>query len=151
MTEADQLRLRWAVKSSLATYVEGAAGRITTSEPASTQGDEYVFPLAERRPGSDGERFCFSGEVRFIAHGGLLDLVIRDPWVHADRAGWTLSIYDQRATDGRVLLAQLEANDSSTSPLVFTARLTSTGAAVFDFNYPPGAELAPVALLGLAN
>jgi hypothetical protein len=144
MGDLERIRLHWAVKSSLVTYVAGVEGRITTAGPASRDGEQYVFPLAET-PSDPSRVLCFAGEVRFVAHDGLMNVAITDPWVHLNDSRGQLSVLAQ---GGRVVLAELVADRSSTTAVVFTARLLTTGAAAFDFHYPPGTELAPVVLSG---
>ncbi len=80
--------LTWGVKQSFRDYVSGpiAAGSISTTNVRST-GSAFVFGQASGGTfnGSTGTS-NYTGSVRFLGHGGILDLTLSNPVVRVDSA-----------------------------------------------------------------
>lgn len=152
-SSAPGLHLAWNVKSTFRGYVQAAGGAIDVAEPAIESADRFCFPLDRARPGPATVGIHrFAGSVRFTAHGGAMDLLVRDPWLHEEPGRVRLSVAGTEATrtsGGRLFLAELDVveavrtDDSrwyATAPTVLLAE----GAVAFDFRYPAGTTLAPV-------
>lgn len=134
-------RLLWGLKESFADYV-ATFGEVTASDSAESAGDRFSFPAAPG-DGSDGiERF--TGRVEYRAHGGLLALVVRDPWLHRDGDGWFLTIDRGRGDESRTRIAALELLDSPGEAREFSASLADGAGYLFDHRYPVNEPLAPV-------
>jgi hypothetical protein len=111
------------VKESLRSYIAGTGGEIRSLDGAVVVGEATGFPGVPDRQGE------FSGTVRFLGHGGLLDWTLSDPQID-DESG-ALSVANARGE--RIVIAVLR---DSEIPV-----LTTDGAAFFDGMYPPGSEL----------
>ncbi|MHC5794838.1 HtaA domain-containing protein [Lacisediminihabitans sp. FW035] len=144
MSRNEGPHLAWNVKDTFRAYVEQAGGVIDVAEPAVARDNTFVFPYVGVQSEPDGAIHRFSGAIRFTAHGGTMNLLVQDPWIHIDSDGQWLSVAGTEATrtaGGRLVLANL-AGARPRQELV--AALTSEGAVAFDFRYPSGAELAPI-------
>ena len=75
--------LRWAVRESLLRYVTVIAGGTCTVDGDAVAGEDgvFTFPLRSAVQEGDDWRLSFSGSVRFEAHHGLMDVLIKDPEV----------------------------------------------------------------------
>lgn len=151
-TSVDTASLTWNVKSSFRAYVLASGGTIDVLEPA-TRGEEgFHFPASKDNGAGPDVPIRFTGSVRFSAHGGAMNLLVSEPWIHTDGLGTRLSIAGSESTrtaGGRLFIAQLEPCPPLRSPgqLSWThvpTQLLAEGAAAFDFNYPAGTELAEV-------
>ncbi|WP_062202864.1 HtaA domain-containing protein [Demequina salsinemoris] len=124
--------LVWAVKESFVEYVE-ALGQVEVVAPA-TRDDAGGF----RFPASAGG---FSGTVSFRAHHGAMNVTLRDPRLEGDRL--TVEYDDHGRPQGRIVLAEVSVAGRTA--------LAGPGAVVFDFTYPVGTELAPIAVVAAAE
>ena len=118
--------LRWGIKKSLHEYVRSSEGSIEVGDGAWLEGDEVVFPGA----GSDGE--SFTGYVRFIAHGGMMDWRLADP--QFQEGATVISLAGRRGA--RVDFATIDDG----------IRLTVDGAVMLGGFYPAGTVLDPLSV-----
>lgn len=72
--------LDWGIRSSFRKYV-GAIGVITVTAPATGGVDGIKFKAASAQSQLNAGVIAFEGAVRFVAHGGTLDLSFADPQV----------------------------------------------------------------------
>ncbi len=146
--------LRWGVKTSFRNYVEGAGGSIEASGGAERTTDgAFAFepaPGAGLRLNASGKpegRAMFTGEVRFAAHGGMLQVCLADPQVEIGPDGAVISVMDSPMRDRRVVVAKLNmagAERGGDGAWVFPASITIEGYQVLGDHYPPGTALDPV-------
>lgn len=137
--------LRWSVKVSLHDYVAASGGKVTTTQPATTEGQVTRYPAASTH---DNESVFFAGSVLFSAHAGMLRFEISDPGIEWSNGG-ALSVMDPTRPGSRIVLADLTQVRSETeSDGVVTIRaipvLTREGARLFDDFYPTGSILDEV-------
>ena len=155
--ERGQVRagLSWGVKQSFNRYVDGipdgkrAAGAGATWMPDGTY--FFEFGNATDFDATTGLGIIrYRGDVRYLAHYGLLFVMIADPWIqfYQDRA--ELTINNSPNPEDRIVLATLESGQgghvlaSGWSHL--EARLTQAGVEVFNDVYSPGDMLDPMRL-----
>lgn len=149
--------LSWGVKQSFRGYIEAAGGTVAVGGGAERAPDgAFLFPQgpegaltrdAEGRLQGVGR---FQGEVSFNAHGGMLSVVLVDPWVEATEAGLILSVAAGPAR--RVTFAKLDAAVMTTEgdgTIAIPAAITLDGMFILGDHYPPGTVLDPVRLTGL--
>jgi len=117
--------LRWGVKQSLHDYVRSSEGTIEAGDGARLDGDDVVFPADGSLEGA------FTGFVRFVAHGGLMDWLIAQP--RLDENGTRLTLAGRRGA--RVPFATIGEEG---------VRLTVDGSLLLGSFYPPGTALAPL-------
>ena len=149
--------LSWGVKQSFRSYVDAAGGTVATGGGAERTPDGgFAFPEGPQSTlarGADGRlqgTGRFQGEVSFSAHGGMLSVVLVDPWIEATEAGLILSVADSAAR--RLPFATLDAAAMTTGgDVVIPAAITLDGMFLLGDHYPPGTVLDPVRLLGLAG
>lgn len=130
--------LSWNVMTRFRAYVLGAGGRIEVTDGAVDRGESFEFPYVASSRDDGTELHRFGGSVRFLAHGGALDLLIRDPWLHRDGTDTRVSIEGTEATrtaGRRLMFARIDGERTTLHP---------DGEVAFDFRYPAGTELAPV-------
>jgi hypothetical protein len=145
--------LSWGVKQSFNRYVDGlpdgkrAAGAGATRMPDGTY--FFEFDNAKDFDATTGLGIIrYLGDVRYLAHYGLLFVPIVDPWIqfYQDRAELTIS--NSPKPEDRIVLATLESGqggrvqDFGWSRL--EARLTQAGVEVFNEVYNPGDLLDPM-------
>ncbi|MCU1583417.1 MAG: Htaa protein [Microbacteriaceae bacterium] len=140
--------LAWNVKTSFRSYVDGAGGVIEATGAARSEPNSFLFPYV----GEEAGVLRFEGAVRFTAHGGAMNLLVENPWLHVEDGSTRLSVAGTEATrtaGGRLFLAQLDATAPATdgdelSWVAVPATLLAEGAVAFDFNYAAGTQLDPV-------
>lgn len=138
--------MRWAVKESFLRYVRViAAGEIGVVGGASEDGSgAFEWPLGKSSRHGKGRELAFAGSVRFVAHGGFLDVDIRDPALRLSPGGGVLSVAGSEPS-GRVEIATIgEATEGAYGWPALVPRLTDAGVAFFGDVYPAGTELAPI-------
>lgn len=146
------LTLEWGIKQSLVRYVAGMAdGALAAGGPATAVGGGFQFPAAAR-PQADGT-LRFAGSVTLTAHGGMLRLVVAEPWlvpVGEPSDAWSLTIADQYEPGARIAFAtidQLILGEAWAS--AHGTRLTADGADLFFSGpYTEGTELDDPRILG---
>jgi hypothetical protein len=147
--------LEWGIKQSLVRYVLGMHdGSVAVTKPASATEAGYRFPADAARPTSSDGALRFSGTVTLSGHGGLLKIVVADPWlvpVTGAVAGspvsgsaedrWSLTIADPYEPGSRLVFATVDGLDLQTGTAHGT-RLTGDGADLFFSGpYSEGTEL----------
>jgi hypothetical protein len=157
MTASQQavMALVWGVKQSFRAYVEAAGGTIDMGAGAARQADgAFVFPAARRARlalGADGKprgRGDFAGDVRFEAHGGMLNVFLADPTVEITEAGGAITVADNeaRAMRGGLAVLDLDAASREGAEVVIPTKLSKDGWRVLGDHYPPMTPLDPVRL-----
>jgi hypothetical protein len=130
--------LVWGVRASLRTYVQDVGGEVVVKEPATASGNGlFEFPFEAFEDGVAR----YMGSVEFSAHHGLINLVVRDPWIHWMGERVRLSVEGSAATNSegaRLFLADLDVAGKSEGA---AARLASEAGVAFDFRYPAGTAL----------
>ncbi|RRC94509.1 HtaA domain-containing protein [Schaalia canis] len=137
--------LNWGIRKSFLDYVTGpiAHGKVEVSEGATGR---FVFPLADGATLAHGNFTGaeFKGKVRFLGHGGLLDLTIANPAIVREGQAWKLMadvasrpFAMPGARPGSSLRAAASSTDAPAPARVHLANLggmnlahTSTGATV---------------------
>lgn len=117
--------LRWGIKKSLHEYVRSSEGSVEVDEGAWLDGDEVIFPADDAIEGA------FTGSVRFLAHGGMMDWRLAAP--HLENGGSIVTVGGRRGA--RVPFATIEAGD---------VRLTLDGAILLGNFYATGTALDPL-------
>lgn len=149
--------LSWGVKQSFRSYMDAAGGTVAVTGAAARAPDGgFLFPGASESTlakGPDGRLTGvgrFAGQVSFNAHGGMLDVVLTDPWVEATDAGLVLTV--AQSGGRRVAFAKLDAGAMTTEAdgtVALPAAITLDGMFILGDHYPPGTALDPVRLIGL--
>lgn len=149
--------LSWGVKASLRNYVLGVGGTIDVIPPAEAIGSDLTFPLVAGN--EDDNVLRFQGAVRFSAHQGVLDILIKDPWLHRERGSTTLSVSGLETPSGvrlphpspisRLVIAELVPSEPTRMGDILQwmptpARLTAEGCVLFGSFYPARTDLDPV-------
>ncbi|KAB1646864.1 HtaA domain-containing protein [Pseudoclavibacter endophyticus] len=143
--------LRWVVKASFAAYVRSSEGRIEVSGGAREDDGEYVFPRGVDGVQVDGELprgiAKFTGAVRFIAHGGMLDVTIASPELVFQ--GDVQTLVAANGAGEPIVLATLDVGgplerDDVLEWIGVTPTLTSAGSAAFNNVYPAQSDLDPL-------
>lgn len=117
--------LRWGIKKSLHEYVRSTEGSIEVADGARLDGDEVIFPA------DDAVQGAFTGSVRFVAHGGMMDWRLAAP--RLEDGGSTVTIGGRRGA--RVQFATADADG---------VRLTLDGAILLGNFYATGTALDPL-------
>jgi len=157
--------LRWAIKDSLQRYLIAAGAEVSVANGCrySHEG-EFVFPAAEPGARSGAGRIRgdaapsarrFTGDIRFLAHHGMLDVFLADPLLDAGPGTARLRVRLSPASQARTAIALVEwgASDAAADGRlrrVLAATLTADGARVFGGGYAAGTPLAPITLLEAA-
>ncbi|UOQ57527.1 HtaA domain-containing protein [Leucobacter allii] len=140
------MKLIWPIRHSFVRYVRTVGGEIHLSDGAREGSDGFVFPQAvDCSPVGSGTGTRFAGAIRFVAHGGLLDVTVANPSVRLIDGSGAIDI-DQgdgvRFEFGR--LNEGEGSDVATA----TIRMTVTGARLLGDVYSPGDFLDPMRVDG---
>ncbi|OCB22456.1 HtaA domain-containing protein [Mycobacterium intracellulare] len=156
MTEPKDVGLRWAVKRSFLDYVARTPdGRAYVAGGVRANADgEVIFPPAEpleAAVATDTRVFAFGGEVRYLAHGGLLHVIIADPvlTVTGDAGVLTVAAVDEEDQPTRIELVTFTVGVRAleSAPTTWESsevRLTADGATVFGGVYSAGELMAPL-------
>ncbi|MET0829775.1 MAG: HtaA domain-containing protein [Microbacterium sp.] len=140
--------LLWGVKASFLGYVSRSGGSVALTAPAVYRDGVFGFP----RTDSDEIEgtLSFAGGVRFVAHGGLLDVRLDSPSVTVGDTASISVVASIGEGPKRLVIADLHASKASFAEgqLVWLAKLSATGALLFESTYPEGTELDPVLILG---
>ncbi|MEC3853900.1 HtaA domain-containing protein [Paenarthrobacter ureafaciens] len=130
--------LVWGIRESLTSYVASLPdGAISVDEGADfvpkVHPPRFWFPFV-----SHTEREAhFSGAASISAHGGLLQVVARDPWLHFAANRTVLSLFSD-GIDRRIQVAVVGTVDRAIQRAEMPAHLTVEGAAWLGPNYSPG-------------
>ncbi|MGH6964242.1 MAG: HtaA domain-containing protein [Phenylobacterium sp.] len=141
--------LSWGVKQSFRSYVDAAGGTVAVAGGAERAPDGgFLFPHAPKSTlarDADGRLTGtgrFEGQVSFSAHGGMLNVVLTDPWVEATEGGLVLTV--AASATRRSAFAKLDAAAMTTEAdgaLVIPAAITLDGMFILGDHYPPGTAL----------
>ena len=150
-------RLEWGVKQAFRSYVTGpiARGSITVSSGAAYSAGRFVFLQdgGNANPVSGTGTAHYDGVVRFVGHGGILDVTMANPRVALEGAGRASLVMTVNGTSTAIATVDVDAGTRSTRGGAVTiagapATLTSAGARVFSYNgggfYPAGTVMDPV-------
>lgn len=152
--------LSWGIKVSFLSYLEGLDdfAVVTNDEVRRDESTgAFVFPFAARTqlPGG-GHRFEFRGDLRLKAHGGMLLVIIMNPWLTMTHEGAELSVVDLMAwpdTSRREAIGISTKNPEdhvNNGVLEVPLQLTAAGVEMFNNVYPAGTDLAPARIVGLS-
>lgn len=148
-----QFSLVWGVKRSFLRYLSNLPGTQVSiaGGAASTQDTRFVFPATDRTEGvrTMAETMKFEGEVHFTSHGGMLDVLLADPWLEIDRSTARLSFATNRTVGHgalRIVIGELleQPTTSGDSTRLWETTLAESGVAVFGDTYLAGELLDPV-------
>ena len=161
------ITLTWGVKQSFRAYVEAAGGEVTLGGGTTRGADgAFVFVTAadsasdtisklglssqehRQHPAVTGEG-RFEGEVKFVAHGGMLSVFLADPRVESTAEGLVLTVADSPARDRRIAIVKLDAGAAgrdADGALTLPAAMTLDGMFLLGDHYPPGTVVDPVRL-----
>lgn len=124
--------LTWPIRRSVLDYIASVRGRALLTGGAGVRMNEGItFPVRSATRAGDTVRVSCGGSVRFVAHGGLLDVKIADP--HVEISGDTGAVTVE-VGGGRQPLAVCGfagAGPSGDAWLAAEVRLTEPGAAMF--------------------
>ena len=124
--------LAWAVKASLLGYVRGMPDGRIELDGVTEQGEGFVFPAADADSGR------FTGTVTLLGHGGMMRVVLADPWLTPQGDGAVLSIADPDDPTVRLDFARIARFDGAAAT---GTTLTIDGADLFFGPYTEGTEL----------
>ena len=91
----------------------------------------------------------FAGDVRFEAHGGMLQVFLADPAVEVGADGAVVTVADSPERDTRLALATLDlaaATTGADGEMVIPTRLSRNGWRLLGDHYAPMTPLDPVRL-----
>lgn len=104
------LALEWGIKQSLVRYIASMAdGSIVASDPATVTECGFRFPATP--PLQANGTLHFAGSVTLTAHGGMLRLVVAEPWLiptGEPNDAWSLTIADQYEPGARIAFAMID-------------------------------------------
>ncbi|MDT2005561.1 hypothetical protein FXW78_13850 [Rhodococcus opacus] len=143
--------LAWAVRGSLVRYVTLVARGECTIEGGVPEGEDgqFVFPLRRAVQEGDDWRLSFAGSVHFIAHHGLLDILIMDPELVIGPEGGVLATRISGDADEPIAVVSTGPASRAYSggelvlPEVPT-QLVTAGVELFGNVYPEGTDMAPL-------
>ena len=143
--------LDWAVRDSLIRYVTAIARGTYRVDGGAVEGEGGVFSFPLRRAVREGAdwRFSFEGSVRFTAHGGLMDILIKDPEVVVGPDGGVLATHTASDPDDLLAVVSLGAAlpETAEGGLVWegvSTQLAPHAVDLFGTVYPAGTEMAPI-------
>lgn len=130
------MRLVWGVKSSLLGYIRGMADGEILLDQVTEEPGGFAFP--DNDDLEDGV-LRFRGAVTLVAHGGMMNVTLRDPAVTPDGDEWVLSIADPDDPAVRLSFARMKSFIEDGDDLRGTgSALTADGADLFFGPYGPG-------------
>ncbi len=141
--------LYWAVRESFVGYVAGSPdGQVFGDGGVETDGEgTFRFPLASETHAKGRLHLRFEGIVRFIAHGGMLDVMLGSPEITlGDEVGSLVVTHG--SSELRILdvtpaePVELEGGWRVFPPLMTT--LTAAGSSLFGDVYEAGEPFAPI-------
>ncbi|MGO4105279.1 HtaA domain-containing protein [Leifsonia sp. YAF41] len=144
--------LSWGVSQAFQDYITGpiARGSISVSNGATSGGGNYRFGQAGGSYSADTQTGTvnYAGAVRFVGHGGILDLNFSSPTVRIDSATsgvFQITVNGSRVDLGTVNLAARSAMQNGAFTVTDApVTLTSAGATAFQGFYAAGTALAPL-------
>lgn len=160
LPEGQAVTLEWGVRESYVRYVAALPDSDITAREQATESvvrgpagrGPWIFPAADEGTGPDGGgTWRFRGDLRFRGHGGMMFVMILDPWITLTDSGAELSVVDVAKwpdTSSRMTVARSPRGASLTSPASpgrqsIPLELAIDGCLLFDNIYPPGTVMAP--------
>lgn len=150
----DSIVCLWGIKASFLQYLARQRGSEASIGGAArtTPSREFLFPAAERAvfpPAAGYGLLKFEGDVQFSAYGGMLRVVLADPWIEFGEDRTVLSLVTgsySGSEQGRLVVAELVERERTREGgwVVYDATLAPSGVEVFNGVYAPGQPLAPV-------
>ncbi|WP_372968399.1 HtaA domain-containing protein [Microbacterium sp.] len=144
------LGFAWSVKDSFLQYIRSMPdGSIRWGEGASvTRDGQFYFPLTSVSRTPAGLDLQFGGEVRFIAHRGLLAVTLGSPLIRVTR---DTAILINGIDGARDELCQIDLpaqthDDDVLMWLDAPANLTAAGSEMFAGTYAVNEVMAPVTI-----
>ncbi|TAP39153.1 HtaA domain-containing protein [Arthrobacter sp. S39] len=151
----------WGIKASFMRYLAMQHGTQASigGGAAATAKNEFLFPAAPGvgfLPAAGPGGMRFEGDVHFIAHGGLLNVVLADPWIQRVGDQILLSFITGEYSGSSVtptVLAELVERQSAEDDgsVTFDATLASSGIHVFGGVYAAGEPLDPIRIVHNPN
>jgi Htaa len=136
--------LEWSILERFTTYVRSLVdGSVELLGPASwTDHATVAFPF----DGTDeGGALRFSGGVRFVGHGGMLDVSVAELRLQISDPSFEITIVGDSPEDRFSLAVGAIAALRAGAPTAL--RLTEDGSDLFFRRYPSGHDLDPITLL----
>lgn len=130
--------LVWGVKASLLRYVRGMPDGTVLLEGVVESADGFVFPGAET---TADDILRFTGCATLTGHGGMMRVVIADPWISVQAR--ELSIADPDDPSQRLTFARVATIEPSPDGALHGqgTTLTADGADLFFGPYREGTTL----------
>ena len=134
--------LEWGIKDSLLTYIENVAGEVVCEGAARTE-DGFWFP--DKQTGG----LQFDGSVTFLAHEGVLRVMIMRPAITFESGRCFLTV---ESTTGRISIAEVldwpaDGSSSDSTPVLLSdVALTVAGSQLLGDIYAPWQRMAPISL-----
>ena len=96
-------------------------------------------------------RLSFAGSVHFLAHNGLLDVLIKDPEIVVGPEGGVLATHTQGDPDELLAVVALGATEradpaAGLSLPEIPSTLAASAVDLFGTVYPAGTEMAPIGI-----
>ncbi|WP_092803875.1 HtaA domain-containing protein [Rhodococcus globerulus] len=146
-------RLVWAIRESFVRYVTLIARGEYTIAGGVTEGEDgqFAFPLRRAVQEGDDWRLSFGGSVHFVAHHGLLDVLIVDPELVVGPGGGVLATHVRGDADELIAMVVTDAAspEFSWKELVWQdvpTKLATAGAELLGNVYPKGTDMASLAI-----
>jgi hypothetical protein len=148
--------LGWGIKPSFLSYLDGLGDSVTVTNDGVSRDESsgaFIFPFDAytELPGG-GFRLEFRGDLRLKAHGGMLLVILMNPWLTMTHEGAELSVVDLMAwpdTSRRETIGVSAGNpeEHGNGVLEVPLQLTANGVEMFNNVYPAGTDLSPARLL----
>lgn len=141
--------LYWGVRESFIAYVAGNPdGQVYGDGGVETDGEgTFRFPLASAAGEGASWRIAFAGVVRFVAHGGMLDVMLAEPVLELGGEVGAL-VVTHGEQERRILeVESAPPVEIDGAWLVFpplATTLTADGSHLFGDVYPPGEPFDPL-------
>lgn len=141
--------LYWAVRESFVGYVAGTPdGQVFGDDGAETDGQgTFRFPLVATEHHGARWRIRFEGTVRFLAHGGMLNVTLASPVLDldAEKGSLYVAVGDREVAILDVTpAAPVEVDGGWRVFPPLAAQLTPAGSALFGDVYAAGEPFAPL-------
>ncbi|MGR6520303.1 HtaA domain-containing protein (plasmid) [Rhodococcus erythropolis] len=148
-----QVGFTWGIKRSFIRYISYLPDGDHVGEDGAylNEASLFTYPRSHSSGAGAGE-LRFRGTVRIGGHGGLLGVLLSEPWIRLSGDRGTLSVVDPSqwpSREGRINLAELECERQPIDTglvLRCAASLAEEGVSVFGGNYSQGTPLDPVVI-----
>lgn len=150
--------LLWGVHESYVSYVRSLPdGTVHCADGARALDNvggcpAWAFEHAGPAPiDADPDELRFRGDLRFAGHGGMMFVMILDPWISFTATGVHMTVVDLDAwpdTSVRMTLAESPPGWQADGLAEIPLALHEAGCQVFGNIYPAGTPLSPVHISG---